>query len=139
LTGITFEDFRNNLGVFKTPNGIFFVNPELLDLTYSPTTGLLTGSELRDGLMSAPAPGQWGNFPLNSLEGPAYFNVDMSLVKRIPITERVTFELKTTVINILNNVNFAFGNQTFDSASFGRITGTSGSPRVIHFTGSIKF
>jgi hypothetical protein len=55
-------------------------------------------------------------------------------VKRIPITETVKGELKTTFINILNNPNFSYNGQVFDSTSFGRITATSGTPRVIHFT-----
>jgi hypothetical protein len=52
----------------------------------------------------------------------------------MPITERVKLELKTTFINVLNHANFAYGTQNFDSTSFGRITGTSGSQRIVHFT-----
>jgi hypothetical protein len=138
LVGITFEEFKKNLGVFRTPAGVFFVNPDLLDITTN-SAGIANGSELKDGLMGAPAPGEWGNFPMNSLNGPPYFNVDLSLVKRLPINERVKLELKTTFINAFNYTSFAFGNQTFDSANFGRITGISGSPRVIHFTGALRF
>ncbi|MCA1616347.1 MAG: hypothetical protein LC800_20060, partial [Acidobacteria bacterium] len=62
------------------------------------------------------------------------FNIDASLVERIPITEGIRGELKTTFINVLNNPNFVYNTQNFDSTSFGRITATSGTPRVIHFT-----
>jgi hypothetical protein len=89
--------------------------------------------------LGQPEPGTFGNFPLNSLNSGDFFNVDMSLTKRFPIGERVSLELKTTFINVLNNTNFSYGNTQFDSTQFGRITATSGSPRVIHFQGSIRF
>jgi hypothetical protein len=95
-------------------------------------------------LIGSPAPGTFGNFPLNSLDGPTYFNVDLSVIKRVPIGERISLELKTTFINALNHSNFIFANQTFDSSSFGVITQGPGSTgggteRIIHFTGSVRF
>ena len=134
LVGISFEDFKKNIGVFRHATGVYFINPELLNITTNAATGAFQQSQLKPGLMAAPAPGFFGNFPINSLNGPRFFNVDTSLVKRIPITERVKGELKTTFINIFNNANFVYGGQTFDSTSFGRMTAQSGSPRVIHFT-----
>ena len=138
LSGITFEEFQRNTGIFKTAGGVFFVNPELLNITYN-ANGTVRTSALKPGLITTPAPGQWGNFPINSLSGPSYFNIDASLIKRWAITESVKLELKTTFINVLNNANFIFGTQTFDSTSFGRITSTSGNQRQIHFTGSVRF
>jgi hypothetical protein len=85
------------------------------------------------GLMAAPAPGTFGNFPINSLSGPRYFNLDLSLVKRWRITERLGLELKSSAINVLNHPSFVFGNQTFDSTNFGQITSTSGNPRIVNF------
>lgn len=139
LVGISFEEFKKNLGVFRHPAGVFFVNPAILNIVTNPTTGAFVSSTLKPGLMAAPAPGQFGNFPINSLNGPSYFNIDASLVKRIPITERFKGELKTTFINMLNHPNFAYGTQNFDSTSFGRISGTSGNVRVIHFTLKLTF
>src|SRR5207237_1071155 len=97
LVGISFDDFKNNVGLFKRPGGIFFVNPNLLDITYN-SAGKVATSKLKAGLMTAPAPGTFGNFPLNSLTGPNYFDFDLSLTKRIAITERVRFEIKATFI-----------------------------------------
>jgi hypothetical protein len=138
LTGITFEEFQRNTGIFKTAGGVFFINPELLNITLN-ANGSVRTSALKPGLITTPAPGQWGNFPLNSLSGPSYFNIDASLIKRWSVTESVKLELKTTFINVMNNANFVFGTQTFDSTSFGRITSTSGNQRQIHFTGSVRF
>jgi hypothetical protein len=94
--------------------------------------------------MTAPAPGTFGNFPVNSLNGPNYFNVDLSVTKRIPISETVKFEIKVTAINILNHANFIFpGNnvssQNFDSTTFGLITTQRGTARNINFIGQLRF
>lgn len=138
LVGITFEEFKQNLGLFFDKGGVLFVNPKLLDITYN-SAGKIATSRLKPGLMAAPAPGTIGNFPVNSLSGPSYFNFDLSVTKRIPITETVKFEFKVTAINILNHPNFTFGSQNFDSTSFGLVTAQRGTARNINFIGQIRF
>jgi outer membrane receptor protein involved in Fe transport len=139
LVGITFEEFKKNLGVYKTPTGVYFINPDLLDITVNPATGAFVSSKLKPGLMAAPAPGTFGNFPMNSLNGPAYFNLDLSLTKRLRITENLRLELKTTAINVLNRASFVYGTQNFDATNFGRITGQSNNSRIVHFEGRVRF
>jgi hypothetical protein len=81
-----------------------------------------------------------GNTGRNFFLGPHYFVLNSSLLKRIPITERVKLELRGEATNLTNSV--MFGNPTTDitSSTFGRIrdTTTSGSRKVqigakIHF------
>lgn len=142
LTGMTFAEFKKNIGLFKTPTGVYFVNPNILDITLGtagPTTGQATSATLKAGLMAAPDPGTLGNFPINSLSGPNYFNVDFSVTKRIKITERVRFELKGTAINILNHPNFIYGTVNFDSTSFGRVTSQRGTTRNMNIIAQFTF
>jgi len=148
LTGITFEEFKKNIGLFKTPSGLFFVNPNLLNITVSPTTGKATAAVLKPGLMSAPAPGTFGDFPVNGLNGPSYFNFDFSFTKRIRITERVRFEIKVTAINVLNHPNFIFATTStgastnvinFDSTSFGRVISQRGGSRAMNIIAQVRF
>jgi hypothetical protein len=148
LTGITFDAFKKNLGIFKTSSGVFFVNPNILDIVVNPTTGKAVSSTLKAGLMSAPAPGTFGNFPVNALSGPHYFNFDLGVTKRIKITERVRFELKGTAINVLNHPNFIFATTTagagtnvinFDSTSFGRIISQRGTTRQMNIIAQLTF
>jgi hypothetical protein len=142
LVGITYEEFKKNIGLFKTPTGVFFVNPNLLDITLGTTgstTGQATSATLKAGLMAAPAPGTFGNFPINGLSGPSYFDWDMSVTKRIRITERVKFELKGTAINILNHPSFNYGTVSFDSTSFGRITSVKSSSRQMNIIAQLTF
>ena len=138
LLGMSFEEFKKNVGVFKTPGGVFWFNPAMLDITHN-AAGRVISSSLKPGLLGQPAPGTFGNFPMNSLNSGKFYNLDTSVTKRFPVGERVSLELKTTFINILNNANFTYGNAQFDATNFGRITATTGSPRVIHFQGSMKF
>ena len=133
LAGISFEEFQRNVGLYRHSTGIYFINPELLNIQTN-AAGQFVSSTLKPGLLASPQPGSFGNFPINSLNGPSYFNIDASLVKRLAVTERFKLELKTTFINILNHANFVYNTQNFDATDFGRITATSGDPRVVHFT-----
>ena len=133
LTGISFEEFQKNVGLYRHATGVYFINPALLDIV-TDSSGRFVSSSLKQGLLTAPQPGFFGNFPINSLNGPAYFNIDASLVKRMAVTERFKLELKTTFINMLNHANFVYNTQNFDDTSFGRITAQSGNPRIVHFT-----
>lgn len=141
LTGISFDEFKKNIGIFKHPGGVLFVNPQLLDITVSATTGKITSSRLKPGLMSAPAPGTFGDFPVNGLSGPKYFNLDLSVTKRISLTDdgRVRLEIKATAINVLNHPNFVFGTANFDSSTFGLITAQRGNVRTMNFIGQLRF
>ena len=138
LVGISFEEFSRNIGIFRTPAGIFFINPDLLDITLN-AQGRVSTSRLKPGLMAAPAPGTFGNFPINSLDGPQYFNFDLSVTKRFPITETVRFEIKVTAINVLNHPNFVYSGQNFDSNTFGVITAQRGNVRSLNFIGQLRF
>jgi hypothetical protein len=147
LVGMSFDEFKKHIGLFNTPSGLFFIDPALLCIrtaTNGPTGCTADGGRYQSsapiaGLFAVPAPGTFGNFPMNSIDGPTYFNVDMSIIKRIPVGERVKLELKTTFINILNHPNFIYNGGTFDASTFGFINGQSGSERIIHFTGSVRF
>ncbi len=138
LVGISHADFKKNVGLFKTPAGVFFINPAILDVTLN-SAGKVATSRLKAGLMAAPAPGTFGNFPVNSLDGPKYFNVDLSMTKRIPITERVRFEIKVTAINFMNLPNFVYGTTNFDSTTFGLVTTQRGNARQMNFIGQLRF
>jgi hypothetical protein len=141
LVGISFDQLRDNMGVYKTPQGVFFINPNLLNITTNPTTGALTSATLKDGLLAAPAPGTYGNTPRNNINGPGFTQVDLNVIKRIYFTERRYFELKVNFLNAFNHPNFAFTSAIFDDANFARITGLRGNNtyRNINFILTISF
>lgn len=141
LTGMTFEEFKKNVGVYKTPQGVFGINPALLDIVTNPTTGALTSARVKAGIFSVPAPGTFGNFPFNSLYGPSFTQTDFSLVKRTYFTERANVELRLIMFNAFNQTNFAIGNQTFDSTIFARINGNCAgcAPRNLSFNIAVNW
>ena len=66
----------------------------------------------------------FGNIPRNSFRGASYFNSDLSILKNIPITERVRFGVGATAYNIFNHPNFANPVGDISSGQFGQITST---------------
>jgi hypothetical protein len=139
LVGITSEEFANSAGIFKTPAGVFFFDPKLLDITTNPATGQLTGATLKNGLLAAPAPGTFGNFPRNLINSPNFSQVDISLTKMTRFYEKANVEFKANFINAFNHPNFAFADLNFDNANFGRVNTTRGSERQINFILAINF
>jgi len=127
LGSMTFNQIRDSLGVFKTPLGVFFIDPKLLDITTNPTTGLLASARLKPGILNSSAPGEFGNFPLNSLFGPNFTQTDITVVKRTNFSERGNVEFRVIAFNIFNHPNFTYGGDNFDGANFGRITGLQGT------------
>ncbi len=139
LTGSSFEAFRDAMGVYKTAQGVFFINPNMLDITTSPATGKLTGATLKEGLLGPPAPGTFGNFPRNNINGPSFAQVDISITKRTYFAERRNVELKVNFFNAFNQPNFVFSSAIFDNANFARVSSTRGSARIITFILGINF
>ncbi|HMF55378.1 MAG TPA: TonB-dependent receptor [Pyrinomonadaceae bacterium] len=82
----------------------------------------------------------FGNTPRNFLRGPGQKNVDFSIIKFIPFSERLRGEFRTEFFNIFNWTNFANpGTNIANTATFGRITQTTTGPRVIQFAFKLNF
>ena len=56
----------------------------------------------------------------DDIRGPQQFNMDASLVKSFQIVERVRFELRMDVFNVMNNITWADPDTNVNSANFGR-------------------
>lgn len=54
------------------------------------------------------------------LTNPGLLNLDNSIVKRVPVTERVRFEMRMDVFNTLNNMTWANPNTDVQSSQFGK-------------------
>ena len=86
----------------------------------------------------------------NNLNGPGLFDLDLSLFRKIPITERIVAELRAETTNFTNTPSFAAPNVTVGDANFGKITSTLNGlianqsvggtgPRVLTFALRIRF
>jgi hypothetical protein len=89
---------------------------------------------------SAPAANTWGNVERRGLlDGPAYYNLDASVVKIVRVGTRRA-EIRADFFNALNIPHYATPNGTFGNANFGRITSIlPQTERVIRFGGRFLF
>ncbi|MGC2237787.1 MAG: TonB-dependent receptor [Pyrinomonadaceae bacterium] len=81
----------------------------------------------------------FGNTPRNFLTGPGQKNVDVSLIKFIPINERFRAEMRAEFFNAFNWVNYANPVNNIALGTFGQITSASTGPRVIQLSFKLNF
>lgn len=67
---------------------------------------------------------------LPDVRGPSFQNIDVSLAKKIPITERIALQMRLESFNLANKPNFWQPNTALGSLQFGQINSTTGLPRV---------
>jgi hypothetical protein len=117
---------KDAIGIYRTPQGVFWINPSLLNVSVNAATGLASGATLQPGLFAHPGPGQLGSLGRGVFKSPRFFQTDFSVLKRTKILERTNLEFRAEFFNFFNNVNFsgAAGDINFESTQFGRITTT---------------
>jgi hypothetical protein len=90
--------------------------------------------------------GSYGNAGRNFINGPAFFNTDLTLFRQFPIRERLTAQLRGEFFNLFNEEHFvpvpgantAAVNTTVGSGSFGQII--SANPgRVIQIAAKLTW
>lgn len=91
-----------------------------------------------------PAAGTYGNVGRGVLTGPGLAEVDLSLFKNIPLTERLHLQIRSEFFNALNHPNFGTPNAIVFSGSqisstAGLITSTATTSRQIQFGMKLTF
>jgi len=157
LSSLTGAQIKNLIGVFKTPCGVYFINPAVIhidqaNLQAGRCTQLGTG-RAAEGFGSTPfdgqvffnnAPGGTGGLPRAFLNGPLFVNWDIGVLKNIRLGEHRRIQIRAEAFNVLNRANFLFSStqqlSAFDinSANFGKITNTASS-RILQVAGRIEF
>lgn len=87
----------------------------------------------------APPANNYGNVARGVLYSPGVVNIDMSVVKTFPITERLKFNFRFEAFNLFNTPYFGFPNASIGSPTVGRITSTVGDNRSLQLSGRITF
>lgn len=94
----------------------------------------------------APQPlGTVGNVQRNSLFGPHFRHVDLSLFKDFPVTERLKVQFRAEAFNISNTPNWIIaqgsGNVQLGNPTFGSVTSTDPNytPRLYQFALKLNF
>jgi hypothetical protein len=65
------------------------------------------------GAFAEPVPGALGNLQRRTFSGPGAFNLNVGLRKTVSLSERLRVEFRAESINLLNNVNWLVGDQTY--------------------------
>ena len=81
----------------------------------------------------------FGNASRNPVRGPAYRDLDLSLIKQTRFTERTDLEFRAELFNLTNTPAFAQPNGSFGSAAFGTITATTTEQRVLQLAAKLHF
>ena len=87
-------------------------------------------------------PFTYGNTPRTNVLGlhdPNRYTESLSLRREFQIREGVRLAFQADAFNPLNWVVFAGPNINITSSSFGKVTATSSSPRVLQFNARVMF
>ena len=125
------------IGVNKDPGrGALLLPSSYINFGTSSSTSLGANS----AVLQNPGPGSLGDHGLyKGCSGPGLHQVDMNFVKKTKIRERVTFEIRAEMFNILNHPNFSpSATQNINNSGFGALI-SNFSAREIQFNGRISF
>jgi hypothetical protein len=82
----------------------------------------------------------FGNSGVGIVRGPAQNNFDISLAKRFPAwSDKVALQFRAEFFNTFNTPQFANPDTNFSDATFGQITATSVSPRLVQLALRLSF
>jgi hypothetical protein len=76
--------------------------------------------------------GTFGNAGRNILEGPGYQNLNLGILKHVPIGGDVRLQVRAEAFNLLNRANFNLPDAFLGSPTFGRVI-SADSPRRCQF------
>ncbi len=145
LTSLSNSGIQDLVGIFQQNVGgtdrLYWINPSILNSNGQASAGYsLTGVTFSNQVFFNVNPGQTGNVGRAIIDGPAYFNVNMALLKNIKFTESMRVQLRMEAFNVLNNTNFVQNTQfaNINSTTFGQITGAFG-PRELQFAARFEF
>ncbi|MGH9945299.1 MAG: hypothetical protein ACRD9R_23350, partial [Pyrinomonadaceae bacterium] len=138
-SSLTTSEIKDLIGIFRTPNGIYFIDPSVLQATAVNTSGQRVGIDLTQALPSGftglqvratapinPAnptsptpfagqvffrntPGSTGTLPINFINGPVFFNWNAGLFRNFRFSETMNLQFRAEVFNVLNRTNFNIG------------------------------
>jgi len=108
-----------------------------------------TGRYFDPNAFLLPPTGTFGNVSRGRFTGPGFWNLDVSLFKKIALKENLNLQFRAEAFNVLNHANFnspIAGNVVFDTndptkyaGSAGTITETANRERQIQFALRLQF
>jgi hypothetical protein len=111
-----------------------------LNANAAPSGGRTPSEWFNTSNFTAPASLTEGTLADNTNYGPPLRNVDFSVFKDIPFTERFRLQFRSEFFNLFNSPQFGFPDSGFGDTNFGKITSTlAGTERHIQFSLKLLF
>jgi hypothetical protein len=126
----TLSQLQSLSGVFMTGNGPYFINPSAIGSNGAGVAPDGT-APFAGQIFSNPGAGTVGSLQRRDLDGPAFYNYNMAIVKDTRIKERYKIQLRADFYNLFNHPNFFVGDQNINSLTFGKITSMATSPEGV--------
>ena len=142
VSTLSVEQIKALFKVTTTPNGnIYWLDPKLVgaDGRAVGADNLANAAGFTDQVFFNPVAGQVGTLPILAFDAPPVWQIDGSLAKRFKLMGRTNVEFRIEAFNLTNSVSFYAGDFNINSTTFGRITGTGNTARVVQFTGRVSF
>ncbi len=132
--GATYDRHNLTTSVFDV-TGFYFTDAAVM------TNGVLDANKQRRDSRINVGSTNIRTFPsmLSSLRGPAICNLDFSMIKNVPIGDKVKIQLRGEALNALNYIQWGEPSLDPTSASFGVITRTRNPTRQLQFAARITF
>jgi hypothetical protein len=109
FTVVSATDFSNSNSQSPRPDRTCSgVGPQTVSEWFNPACFTISTLE---AALAAGTP-QFGNSGRNILSGPGLVNLDLALIKKIRLTERVGLQFRAEAFNLLNHPNFGSPNAT---------------------------
>jgi hypothetical protein len=126
LRNMSIDEMRRFIGIFKTDNGVFWLDPN--SGLINPTTGaaVLCTAGQTTPCWDHPGVNEFGTLPFIGFDGPYFWNQDLSVIKRTSfpsISERFNFEIRFEAFNFFNHPNFSVPGGGITAGNFGKLTG----------------
>jgi len=119
-------------GIFVRPNPVPGVDP------YLPKSEWANGRYLNPAAFAAPPAAAFGSVGRNSVVGPGFTNVDLSIVRAVRLGSRVRLDLRAEAFNLLNRRNYTIVGRILNDPTFGRLLSQS-DPRQWQFGARLTF
>jgi hypothetical protein len=120
------------IGFRQTGNGPYFIAASAI----GPDTRGVAGDGLAPFQGQAffnPGAGSIGALQRRMFSGPAFWNTDFSILKRVNFLEKQYVEVRADFFNLTNHPSFYIGDQAVNGTNFGRITSTASGSRIVQF------
>ncbi len=124
-------------GNFNYGNGYGYERANLVGSPYPSSKG--PGQWINIAAFQKPTLGTFGNLGRNSLRADRNKNLDLSVFRQFPITERFRMEFRFEMFNATNTPVWAVPVSSLENSNFGKVTHTANIPRQLQFGVKLYF